>query len=137
MCFAGPDAYLLDLDLETTLDRETPFTPHRHRRLHDFFIAHRSAANRFDSPARSCDLDALVGRLRRGFALCFEPDAKFGGTWRHMAAHKGYYIRDRLVDIQSVSWSRNPRHNQLAVHIIVYALTQEGSITQRLMQMVN
>ena len=50
---------------------------------------------------------------------------------------RSYYIRDRLVGIQSVNWSRNPRHNQLAIHIIVYALTQEGSITQRLMQMVN
>ena len=29
------------------------------------------------------------------------------------------------------------RQLQLAVNIIIYALTQEGSITQRLMQMVN
>jgi len=50
---------------------------------------------------------------------------------------RSYYIRGRLVGIQSVNRSRNPRHNQLAVHIIVYALTLEGSITQRLMQMVN
>ena len=50
---------------------------------------------------------------------------------------RSYYIRDRLVGIQSVNWSRNLRHNQLAIHIIVYALTQEGSITQRLMQMIN
>ena len=50
---------------------------------------------------------------------------------------RSYYIRDRLVGIQSVTWSRNPRHNQLAIHMIGYALTQAGSSTQRLMQMIN
>ena len=33
--------------------------------------------------------------------------------------------------------SDSTRTLQLAVNIIVYALTQEGSMTQRLMQMVN
>ena len=29
------------------------------------------------------------------------------------------------------------RHMQMALNVIIYALTQEGSMTQRLMQMVN
>ena len=37
----------------------------------------------------------------------------------------------------NVGWGSNPRYNQMAVNVIVYALTQEGSITQRLMQGVN
>ena len=70
-------------------------------------------------------------------AACAEAAPAASGSTPNSAAHRSYYIRDRLVGIQSVNWSRNPRHNQLAIHIIVYALTQEGSITQRLMQMVN
>ena len=63
-----------------------------------------------------------------------------GGTgglvdWRDIV--NGYFIRDRMVGIDNVGWGSNPRYNQMAVNVIVYALTQEGSITQRLMQGVN
>ena len=63
-----------------------------------------------------------------------------GGTgglidWRDIV--NGYFIRDRMVGIDNVGWGSNPRYNQMAVNVIIYALTQEGSITQRLMQRVN
>lgn len=63
-----------------------------------------------------------------------------GGTgghvdWRDIV--NGYFIRGRMVGIGNVGWGSNPRYNQMAVNVIVYALTQEGSITQRLMQGVN
>ena len=58
----------------------------------------------------------------------------------------GYYIKDRLIGVtpsQDWGWRNHEksgdatRQLQMAVNIIVYALTQEGSMTQRLMQMVN
>ena len=63
-----------------------------------------------------------------------------GGTgglvdWRDIV--NGYFIRGRMVGIDNVGWGSNPRYNQMAVNVVVYALTQEGSITQRLMQGVN
>ncbi len=63
-----------------------------------------------------------------------------GGTgghvdWRDIV--NGYFIRGRMVGIGNVGWGSNPRYNQMAVNVVVYALTQEGSITQRLMQGVN
>lgn len=58
---------------------------------------------------------------------------------------QGFFIRGRLAGISfshGTGW-RNHVYNsdatrqlQMAVNVIVYALTQEGSITQRLMQMV-
>ena len=63
-----------------------------------------------------------------------------GGTgghidWRDIVT--GYFIRGRMVGIGGIGWGSNPRYNQMAVNVIIYALTQEGSITQRLMQRVN
>ena len=63
-----------------------------------------------------------------------------GGTgghidWRDIVT--GYFIRGRMVGIGGVGWGSDPRRNQMAVNVIIYALTQEGSITQRLMQGVN
>ncbi|NKB68138.1 MAG: hypothetical protein GKR89_13835 [Candidatus Latescibacteria bacterium] len=58
-----------------------------------------------------------------------------GGAWRDIVT--GYFIHGRLAGITGVGWGANIRSNQMAVNIVVYALTQEGSITQRLMQMVN
>ena len=55
--------------------------------------------------------------------------------WRDIV--NGYFIHGRMVGIDNVGWGSNPRYNQMAVNVIVYALTQEGSITQRLMQGVN
>ena len=58
----------------------------------------------------------------------------------------GFMIRGRLAGIafsHATGWLNHEydadgtRNLQLAVNVIVYALTQEGSITQRLMQMVN
>ncbi len=58
----------------------------------------------------------------------------------------GYFIRGRLAGVSSYTdwgWMKerhggdSTRQLQMAVNIIIYALTQEGSMTQRLMQMVN
>lgn len=54
--------------------------------------------------------------------------------WRHMT---GYYVKGRMVGIRSIGWGSSLSQNQVAINVIIYALTQEGSITQRLMQMVN
>ena len=66
-------------------------------------------------------------------------------TWNYLTGH---YIKGRLAsatagDTGGWGWHNDTRGGdstrqlQLAVNIIIYALTQEGSITQRLMQMVN
>ena len=58
----------------------------------------------------------------------------------------GHFIKDRLVGIsfslglgftESAQGQDKLRQMQMAINVIVYALTQEGSMTQRLMQMVN
>ena len=59
----------------------------------------------------------------------------------------GYYLKGRLVGVNQgqggwgwrneVYGGDSTRQLQLAVNIIIYALTQEGSITQRLMQIVD
>ncbi|MDE2812161.1 MAG: DUF4159 domain-containing protein [Gemmatimonadota bacterium] len=64
--------------------------------------------------------------------------------WNYL---RGHYIKGRLASItpgdggwgwhNEVRGGDSTRQLQLAVNIIIYALTQEGSITQRLMQMVN
>jgi hypothetical protein len=63
-------------------------------------------------------------------------------TWFSMT---GFFIRGRLAGITtSHGWgwenatynTDSTRQMQMAVNIVVLALTQEGSITQRLMQMV-
>ena len=64
--------------------------------------------------------------------------------WNYLTGH---YIKGRLAGItpgdggwgwgNEVMGGDSTRQLQLAVNIIIYALTQEGSITQRLMQMVN
>jgi len=64
--------------------------------------------------------------------------------WNYL---RGHYIKDRLVSVthgdggwgwqNEITGGDSTRQLQLAVNIIIYALTQEGSITQRLMQMVN
>jgi len=80
LCFAGTVAYLLNLALETPLIDRRLLLSTDIGGCTTFIVAHRSAVSHFDSPARSCDLDVLIGRLCRGFALCFGLDAKFGGT---------------------------------------------------------
>tara|TARA_A100001037_G_scaffold175258_1_gene157122 strand:- start:750 stop:1931 length:1182 start_codon:yes stop_codon:yes gene_type:complete len=64
-------------------------------------------------------------------------------AWQYTTGH---YIKGRLVGINfslgldftgSVNGQDKLRQMQMAINVIVYALTQEGSMTQRLMQMVN
>ena len=65
-------------------------------------------------------------------------------TWNYL---RGYFVKGRLAGItpgdggwgwqNDIYGGDSTRQLQLAVNIIIYALTQEGSITQRLMQMVN
>jgi hypothetical protein len=66
--------------------------------------------------------------------------------WDGAYALIGQYLRGRLIGVyarQGFGWDNyrhfgeTTRQMQMAVNIIVYALTQEGSMTQRLMQMVN
>ena len=64
--------------------------------------------------------------------------------WNYLMGH---YLKGRLASVtpgdggwgwqNEVRGGDSTRQLQLAVNIIIYALTQEGSITQRLMQMVN
>ncbi len=58
----------------------------------------------------------------------------------------GWFLRGRMIAIQpTLGWgwenfhypAENTRQLQMAVNVIIFALTQEGSMTQRLMQMVN
>ena len=56
---------------------------------------------------------------------------------------RGYFVKGCLADDGGWGWANDirggdsTRQLQLAVNIIINALTQEGSLTQRLMQMVN
>jgi len=70
---------------------------------------------------------------------------KFGVVaWNYMM---GYFVKGRLAGVEpgmgGWGWGNQlyggdtTRQLQMAVNVIVYALTQEGSMTQRLMQMVN
>ncbi len=86
----------------------------------------------------------LKGGVPSGIGSPSLAQGKFGvGAWDYMT---GYYIRGRLAGVSSAKgwgWMNSEYGNdstrqlQMAVNIIVYALTQEGSMTQRLMQMVN
>lgn len=49
----------------------------------------------------------------------------------------GYFVRGRLVGIGGVPINTQPRTLQMDINVMIFALTQEGSMTQRLMQMVN
>ncbi len=65
-------------------------------------------------------------------------------TWNYL---RGYFVKGRMAGItpgdggwgwqNDIKGGDSTRQLQLAVNLIIYALTQEGSITQRLMQMVN
>ena len=55
--------------------------------------------------------------------------------WNYMTGH---FIKGRMVGLTANGWSwGSPAGLRLAVNVVIYALTQEGSITQRLMQTVN
>ncbi len=48
----------------------------------------------------------------------------------------GYFVKGRLAGVSFFGLA-NTRNMQMTINLVVYALTQEGSMTQRLMQMVN
>ena len=55
--------------------------------------------------------------------------------WNYMTGH---FIKGRLVGLTTNAWSwDSPAGLRLAVNVVVFAVTQEGSITQRLMQAVH
>ncbi len=83
--------------------------------------------------------------IRGGMTTGYPPSlgSKFElNKWNYLM---GYYIKGRLAGVSSCTewgWMKqryggdSTRQLQMAVNIIIYALTQEGSMTQRLMQMV-
>jgi hypothetical protein len=86
--------------------------------------------------------------LDGGMPFGYSPSLSQGKSgvvpWNYLTGH---FVKGRLAGITPGSggwgWQNDDRGGdstrqlQLAVNIIIYALTQEGSITQRLMQMVN
>ena len=56
--------------------------------------------------------------------------------WRGLDV-TGYFVLGRLAGIGGIPINGQTRTLQMDINVIVYALTQEGSMTQRLMQMVN
>ncbi|MBI2501952.1 MAG: DUF4159 domain-containing protein [Candidatus Latescibacteria bacterium] len=86
--------------------------------------------------------------LKGGIPSGYPPSmgqGKFGvATWNYLT---GYFVKGRLAGVSPAGggwgWQNqlyggdSTRQLQMAVNIIIYALTQEGSMTQRLMQMVN
>jgi hypothetical protein len=86
----------------------------------------------------------LKGGVPSGIASPSLAQGKFGvAAWDYLT---GYFVKGRLAGVASAKgwgWLNSDYNNdttrqlQMAVNIIVYALTQEGSMTQRLMQMVN
>lgn len=88
----------------------------------------------------------IKGGMTSG-VLTGSAQGKFGMTsWNYLT---GYFVKGRLVAVspgQGWGWddptglttaADATRQIQMAVNVIIYALTQEGSMTQRLMQMVN
>ncbi len=88
----------------------------------------------------------IKGGMTSG-VLTGSSQGKFGMTsWNYLI---GYFVKGRLAAVapgQGWGWddptglttaADATRQIQMAVNIIIYALTQEGSMTQRLMQMVN
>ena len=86
--------------------------------------------------------------LKGGMPACYSSGTAQGKTgrlpWNYLTGH---FVRGRMAGItpgdggwgwmNDLASGNSTRQLQLAVNILIYALTQEGSITQRLMQMVN
>jgi hypothetical protein len=49
----------------------------------------------------------------------------------------GYFVVGRMVGISTPEWHDFAKNYKMIVNSVIYALPQEGSITQRLMQMVH
>ena len=95
-----------------------------------------------DHPIYSSYFD-LAGGVPAGYGPSMGSGKQGVKSWNVLF---GYYIKGRLIGVtssQDWGWSNHvqqgdsTRQLQLGVNIIVYALTQECSMTQRLMQMVN
>ena len=97
-----------------------------------------------DHPVYTSFFD-LSGGMPFGYSPSLGQGKSGVRTWNYL---RGHYIKGRLAsvtpgDTGGWGWQNDTRGGdstrqlQLAVNIIIYALTQEGSITQRLMQMVN
>lgn len=97
-----------------------------------------------DHPVYTAFFD-LSGGMPFGYSPSLGQGKSGVKTWNYL---RGHYIKGRLAsvtpgDTGGWGWENDERGGdstrqlQLAVNIIIYALTQEGSITQRLMQMVN
>ena len=97
-----------------------------------------------DHPIFSAFFD-LRGGMPSGYAGGSLAQGKSGRMpWNFLTGH---FVRGRMAGITpgDGGWGwmndqgggNSTRQLQLAVNIMIYALTQEGSITQRLMQMVN
>lgn len=96
-----------------------------------------------DHPVYTAFFD-LSGGMPFGYSPSMGQGKAGVRPWNYLRA---YYIKGRIASITpgdgGWGWQNDTRGGdstrqlQLAVNIIIYALTQEGSITQRLMQMVN
>jgi hypothetical protein len=84
--------------------------------------------------------------IRGGVPSGSSPHKDKMGSREYHQVLLGWYLKGRLVAVQpTLGWgwenfryhSEITRQLQMAVNVIIYALTQEGSMTQRLMQMVN
>ena len=83
------------------------------------------------------------------FDLDVVPSGYWSGTsakWQGWLHTTGYFIDGRLAAIETSNYrgwfnhlysGDSTRQLQMAVNVVVFALTQEGSMTQRLMQMLN
>lgn len=120
----GPGEASMRKMLEQTLGSDAKFIPipNDHPLYHCFFD--------FDKPPKGSELDESIdiGKLMAGF----EPVFYLEGIW----------IKNRLVAIYSdkgysVSWERdydNIPQLKMGVNIIVFALTQTGSMAEKLME---
>ena len=96
-----------------------------------------------DHPVYTAFFD-LSGGMPFGYSPSMGQGKSGVRPWNYLTGH---YLKGRLAGITpgdgGWGWMNDTRGGdstrqlQLAVNIIVYALTQEGSLTQRLMQMVN
>ena len=95
-----------------------------------------------DHPIFSCFFD-IKGGMPSGSSPNLSSGKNGIRAWGHVT---GYFVHGRLTGVspgQGWGWTNefhggdSTRQLQMAVNIIVYALTQEGGMTQQLMQMVN
>ena len=96
-----------------------------------------------DHPVYTAFFD-ISGGMPFGYSPSLSQGKSGVRPWNYL---RGHYIKGRLASVtpgdggwgweNDVRGGDSTRQLQMAVNIIIYALTQEGSITQRLMQMVN